>query len=99
MNEVALVHGSSASCRWATVDVLALLRARGARCRHEVESLPHVQDQIPRRESAGVRASTRAARRRDAVAFCRREGRVATVTVRSTPYGATNEPTTHAASR
>ena len=36
----ALVHGSSASRWWASVDVLALVRARGARSRHEVESLP-----------------------------------------------------------
>ena len=80
----ALVHGSSASRRWASVNVLALLRARGARSRHEVKGLPHVQDQIPRRKLAGVRASTRAARRCDAVAFCRRSRRVASFAVRST---------------
>lgn len=35
---------------------------------------------------AGVRASTRTAGQRDAVAFCRREGRVATCVVRSTRW-------------
>jgi Transposase DDE domain len=58
--------------------------ARGTRSRHEVEGSSEVQDEISRRQLAGVRACTRAARRRDAVAFCRQEGRVATCAVRST---------------
>ena len=49
-----------------------LLPARGARSRHEVEGSSEVQDEISRWELAGVRASARAARRRDALALCRR---------------------------
>ena len=81
---LALVHGSSAWRPWASVEVLAVLRARGARSRYEVEGSTEVQDEIPRRELAGVRARAGAARRRDAVAVCRRAGRVATVAVWST---------------
>ena len=80
----ALVHGSSAWRPWASVEVLAVLRVRGARSRYEVEGSTEVQDEIPRRELAGVRARAGAARRRDAVAVCRRAGRVATVAVWST---------------
>ena len=81
----ALVHGSLVARRQAIVDPLVLLTAHGARSRHEVESASEVQDEISRRELAGVRASARTAWRRDALALCRCEGRVATVTVRSTP--------------
>ena len=77
----ALVHGSSAWRPWASVEVLAVLRARGARSRYEVEGSTEVQDEIPRRELAGIRPSAGPARRRDAVAVCRRAGRVATVAV------------------
>ena len=65
---------------------LALLMAAGARSRHEVESASQVQDQIPRRELADVRASARPARRRDAVALRRSHERVASVAVRSTRW-------------
>ena len=61
------------------MDLLVFLMARGARFCYEVESSSDVQDQIPGRELAGVRASARAARRRDAMAVGRRSGRVATV--------------------
>ena len=50
--------------RRATVGVLAILMAAGARSRREVESPSEVQDKISRRKLAGIRPSTRAARRR-----------------------------------
>ena len=59
----ALVHGSSAWRPWASVEVLAVLRARGARSRYEVEGSTEVQDEIPRRELAGIRPSAGPARR------------------------------------
>ena len=79
----ALVHGSSAVLKQAIVDSLVLLTAGGARSRHEVEGASEVQNEVSRGELAGVRASARAARRRDPVALCRRQGRVAPVAVRS----------------
>ena len=82
--DAALVHGSSAWRPWASVEVLAVLRARGARSRYEVEGSTEVQDEIPRRELAGIRPSAGPARQRDAVAVCRCAGRVATVAVWST---------------
>ena len=70
----------------ATVDPLAFLTAGGARSRHEVEGSSEVQDEVSLGELAGVRARARAARRCDAMDFCRREGRVATFAVRSTGW-------------
>ena len=70
------MHGSAAVLQQAIVDPLVLLTVGGARSRHEVEGSSEVQNEISRGELAGVRASARAARRRDGVALCRREGRV-----------------------
>ena len=54
--------------RRATVGVLAIVTAAGARSRCEVESPSEVQDKISRRKLAGIRQSPRAARRRHALA-------------------------------
>ena len=59
--------------RRATVDGLAIVTAHRARSRHEVESASEVQDEIPGRELARVRASARPARRHHTLALRRRD--------------------------
>ncbi len=68
----------------AAVGSLAALTAAGARSRHEIENPSEVQDEVSRGELVSVRAGLGPARGRDAVALCRRHGRVAPVAVRST---------------
>ena len=66
-NAVATMRGVGARkppTRRATVGVLAILMAAGARSRREVESPSEVQDKISRWKLAGIRPSTGAARRR-----------------------------------
>jgi len=81
------VHGSSASCSKATVDPLLLLTVVGAGSHHDVAGASEGQDDVSGREWAGVRSRARPARRRDAVALCRRQGHLVARAVRSTPGG------------
>jgi len=54
--------------RQALSRFLAVVTAERARSRNELASAPEVQNEIPRRELAGVRARARPARRRDILA-------------------------------
>ena len=83
-NERALVQVSAASAWEATVDPLVPSTAAGTQSYREVEGASEVQNEISRRELAGVRARPRAPRRRDTLALRRRDGRVETGTVWST---------------
>ena len=71
-------------CDEAAVGSLATVTAAGARSRHEIKGPSEVQDEVSRGELVSVRAGLGPARGRDAVALCRRHGRVAPVAVRST---------------
>ena len=71
-------------CDEAAVGSLATVTAAGARSRHEIKGPSEVQDEGSRGEWVSVRAGLGPARERDAVALCRRHGRVAPVAVRST---------------
>ena len=71
-------------CDEAAVGSLATVTAAGARSRHEINGPSEVQDEVSRGELVSVRAGLGPARGRDAVALCRRHGRVAPVAVRST---------------
>ena len=71
-------------CDEAAVGSLATVTAAGARSRHEIKGPAEVQDEVSRGELVSVRAGLGPARGRDAVALCRRHGRVAPVAVRST---------------
>ena len=79
----ALVHNPS-GCDEAAVGSLATVTAAGARFRHEIKGPSEVQDDVSRGEWVSVRAGLGPARGRDAVALCRRHGRVAPGAVRST---------------
>ena len=71
-------------CDEAAVGSLATVTAAGARSRHEIKGPSEVQDEVSRGAWVSVRAGLGPARGRDAVALCRRHGRVAPVAVRST---------------
>ena len=71
-------------CDEAAVGSLATVTATGARSRDEIKGPSEVQDEVSRGELVSVRAGLGPARGRDAVALCRRHGRVAPVAVRST---------------
>ena len=71
-------------CDEAAVGSLATVTAAGARSRHEIKGPSEVQDEVSRGELVSVRAGLGPARGRDAVALCRRHGRVAPGAVRST---------------
>ena len=71
-------------CDEAAVGSLATVTAAGARSRHEINGPSEVQDEVSRGELVSVRAGLGPARGRDAVALCRRHGRVAPGAVRST---------------
>ena len=71
-------------CDEAAVGSLATVTAAGARSRHEIKGPAAVQDEGSRGALVSVRAGLGPARGRDAVALCRRHGRVAPVAVRST---------------
>ena len=62
----------------------ALVHNPSARSRHEIKGPSEVQGEVSRGELVSVRAGLGPARGRDAVALCRRHGRVAPVAVRST---------------
>ena len=66
-------------CDEAAVGSLATVTAAGARSRHEIKGPAEVQDEVSRGELVSVRAGLGPARGRDAVALCRRHGRVAPV--------------------
>ena len=71
-------------CDEAAVGSLATVTAAGARSRHEFKGSSAVHDEGSRGELVSVRAGLGPARGRDAVALCRRHGRVAPGAVRST---------------
>ena len=81
--------GLSRHTRWCTTyrpltaaaGSLSVVIAAGARSRHEIEGPSEVQEQV---SLASARAGVGRTRRRDAVALCRRRGRLATIAVRST---------------
>ncbi len=60
----------------AAVGSLATVTAAGARSRHAINGPSAVQDEVSRGELVSVRAGLGPARGRDAVALCRRHGRV-----------------------
>ena len=68
----------------AAAGSLSVVTAAGARSRHEIAGPSEVQEQVSRWHLASVRAGVGRTRRRDAVALCRRRGRLATIAVRST---------------
>ena len=79
----ALVRKSCSLWR-ALSRFLAVVTAERARSRHELASAPEVQNQMPRRELAGIRARARPARRRNVLTVRRRDRRMDTRAVRAT---------------
>ena len=71
-------------CDEAAVGSLATVTAAGARSRDEIKGPSAAHDEGSRGELVSVRAGLGPARGRDAVALCRRHGRVAPGAVRST---------------
>ena len=71
-------------CNEAAVGSLATVTAASARSRHEIKGPSAVHDELSRGALVSVRAGLGPARGRDAVALCRRHGRVPPVAVRST---------------
>ena len=81
---MALVQVSAAWAGKATLEPLAPPRAAAARSHREGEGASEVQDEVSRREVAGVRASPGPPRRRGLLALRRRDRRVETGAIWST---------------